>query len=143
MRRPKTRCRLLTAVLVALACASIPASAGENAHVVGPWCGFFRTNAGLVPSSACFELSVLATSGSVHTGWMHSEGHRQNVLQPGYDAIGIGVYCAPDGLIWAVENFGRYTSSSRPPYSESSPTLQPLTRPGADGRTCSGEHRVG
>jgi len=28
-------------------------------------------------------------------GWMHSPGHRANILRPGFDEIGIGIVAAP------------------------------------------------
>ena len=37
-------------------------------------------------------------------GWMASEGHRQNLLNPKYREIGVGVAVAPSGaLVWAQE----------------------------------------
>jgi uncharacterized protein YkwD len=37
-------------------------------------------------------------------GWMNSEGHRQNILNPNYREIGVGVATAPNGaLVWAQE----------------------------------------
>jgi uncharacterized protein YkwD len=41
-----------------------------------------------------------------HVGWMRSDGHRDNILHPGYTAIGIGVVCRNDGHMWATQIFG-------------------------------------
>jgi uncharacterized protein YkwD len=42
----------------------------------------------------------------LHTGWMKSEGHRANMLQTGFDSVGIAVVCS-GGRAWATQNFGR------------------------------------
>jgi luciferase family oxidoreductase group 1 len=38
-------------------------------------------------------------AGSAHTGWMRSPGHRANLLGEGWERVGIGVTCAPDGAL--------------------------------------------
>jgi len=114
---------------------------GENVLMAPPSCGYYVTSGGRVPSSACFEVQAFPSSGAAHTLWMQSAGHRQNVVQPGYDAVGIGVYCGPGGVVWAVQNFGRYSGSSRPGYTQSPPPLQPFARPDTGGPTCTGETR--
>ena len=43
---------------------------------------------------------------SVMDSWMHSSGHRANILNPNYDSIGVG-YSAEDGTPHWVQNFGR------------------------------------
>jgi uncharacterized protein YkwD len=41
----------------------------------------------------------------VMTAWMHSRGHRANIVSEDYSQIGVGVVVHPDGsLIW-VQNF--------------------------------------
>ena len=47
------------------------------------------------------------TTGELHVGWMKSDGHRLNVLDADYDAIGIGIVCRQDGAMWATQVFGR------------------------------------
>lgn len=42
---------------------------------------------------------------AVMEGWMNSEGHRANILNCGYDVIGIGVADRSGTLYW-VQNFG-------------------------------------
>jgi uncharacterized protein YkwD len=42
---------------------------------------------------------------AVMEGWMNSEGHRANILNCGYDVIGIGV-ADRDGTLYWVQNFG-------------------------------------
>jgi hypothetical protein len=42
----------------------------------------------------------------VHTAWMHSEGHRHNLLDPDVDSVGISVI-SRNGQMFAVEDFAR------------------------------------
>ncbi|AHI00696.1 CAP domain-containing protein [Kutzneria albida] len=44
------------------------------------------------------------TADAVMDGWMHSEGHRRNILDCGYASIGIGM--DSDGFYW-TQDFGR------------------------------------
>jgi len=70
----------------------------------------------------------------LHTGWMKSAGHRENILQPGFDSIGIGVVCS-GGQAWATQNFGR-ASSSTPSLSSTTPPQDPITAVKLDGLVC-------
>jgi uncharacterized protein YkwD len=74
------------------------------------------------------------TSNSSHTAWMRSDGHRKNVLQPGFDSIGVGVVCV-NGQLWATQNFGRHGNSPLPAISQDLPPLEPFVanRPGGTG----------
>ena len=40
----------------------------------------------------------------IHTGWMHSPGHRANILDAHFTALGVGVV-EDNGQLWAVEDF--------------------------------------
>jgi hypothetical protein len=46
----------------------------------------------------------------IHDEWMHSEGHRENLLSPEVDHVGIAVI-AHRGNLYAVADFSRATSS--------------------------------
>lgn len=70
----------------------------------------------------------------LHSGWMKSDGHRQNILQPGFDSIGIGVVCS-GGKAWATQNFGR-ASPSTPNLSSATPPQDPITAVKLDGLVC-------
>jgi uncharacterized protein YkwD len=70
----------------------------------------------------------------LHLGWMRSDGHRHNLLQPGFDSIGIGVVCS-NGKAWATQNFGRL-SASAPALSNAIPATEPIVATAKDGRTC-------
>jgi uncharacterized protein YkwD len=76
-----------------------------------------------------------AASGAAHQAWMQADGHRRNMLNPGFDTVGIGVYCAGDGKLWLSVNFGRVRGSAAPALSNATPPAAPLTQTGA-GVTC-------
>ncbi|MFC6342709.1 CAP domain-containing protein, partial [Nocardioides hankookensis] len=43
----------------------------------------------------------------VNRGWMHSEGHRENILRPSYRLMGIGAARDRHGRWWTSQVFGR------------------------------------
>src|SRR5262249_27305309 len=47
------------------------------------------------------------TPEAVMTGWMNSAGHRQNILDCGLKALGVGVARAADGTLYWAQDFGR------------------------------------
>ncbi len=71
------------------------------------------------------------SASSAFTGWMNSQGHRGNILNPSYNVIGVG----QSGSTW-VANFGlivddgafEVTGASEPP-PPPPPTLVPLQIP--------------
>jgi uncharacterized protein YkwD len=71
----------------------------------------------------------------LHVGWMRSEGHRANMLQRGFDRVGIGVVCS-GGRAWATQNFGRLDSSSAPSMGSSTPAEEPIVATRNDGVRC-------
>ncbi|HEX3212498.1 MAG TPA: CAP domain-containing protein [Actinomycetota bacterium] len=71
----------------------------------------------------------------LHVGWMRSEGHRANILQRGFDSVGIGVVCS-GGRAWATQNFGRLDSSSAPSMGSSTPAEEPIVATRNDGVRC-------
>jgi uncharacterized protein YkwD len=71
----------------------------------------------------------------LHVGWMRSEGHRANMLQRGFDSVGIGVVCS-GGRAWATQNFGRLDSSSAPSMGSSTPAEEPIVATRDDGVRC-------
>lgn len=46
------------------------------------------------------------TAAAVMRGWMHSEGHRDNILNKRFHRIGLGLARASDGTPYWVQNFG-------------------------------------
>jgi uncharacterized protein YkwD len=71
----------------------------------------------------------------LHTGWMHSDGHRSNMLQPGFDSVGIAVVCS-GGRAWATQNFGRLDDSKAPDMTSSTPAEEPIVATAPDGLSC-------
>jgi hypothetical protein len=43
----------------------------------------------------------------LHTGWMNSPPHRENILDSHYTLVGIGVVKSDDGVYWATQDFAR------------------------------------
>jgi uncharacterized protein YkwD len=60
-------------------------------------------------SSAGENIAVGYSSGRsvVDQGWMHSEGHRENILRPSYRLMGIGAHRDDSGRWWVSQVFGR------------------------------------
>ena len=77
-----------------------------------------------------------ATSGAIHNAWMKSTGHRVNLLAPNLDVVGIGVFCGPDGRMWATQQYGRYVNSSLPSGFGSTPSQDPIVRGDGGGPRC-------
>jgi uncharacterized protein YkwD len=83
-----------------------------------------------------FQATGPVPAGTIHAGWMRSDDHRVNVLNPGWDRLGIGVHCAEDGSVWATQEFGRTVGSDRPAVATSTPPQEPIVRPDDDGPGC-------
>ena len=47
---------------------------------------------------------------TIHTAWMHSPGHRANILSPGLSAVGIAVVPGNSGL-FAVQDFSESSAN--------------------------------
>ena len=71
----------------------------------------------------------------LHVGWMKSDGHRANMLQRGFDSVGIAVVCS-GGRAWATQNFGRLDNSGAPSMSSSAPAEEPIVATRNDGVRC-------
>ncbi|HKE99815.1 MAG TPA: S8 family serine peptidase [Actinomycetes bacterium] len=69
----------------------------------------------------------------LHILWMRSDGHRENMLQPGFDAVGIGVVCDGD-RVYATQNFGGSTGA--PAASDAIPPAEPLVATAPSGLAC-------
>jgi hypothetical protein len=61
-------------------------------------------NAGAHFSLVTENVSEAPNSAEIHDLWMHSEGHRANLLDPHVDAVGIAVVWS-NGEFFAVEDF--------------------------------------
>lgn len=83
-----------------------------------------------------FTASGPVPAGVAHVGWMRSDGHRANVLNPGWDRLGVGVFCADDGSVWATQQFGRTMDADRSAISQETPPVDPIAAPEEDGPSC-------
>lgn len=52
------------------------------------------------------NVAVAQTSTAIHDGWMQSRGHRENMLNPEADAVGIFVV-ASHGVLYATADYAR------------------------------------
>jgi cysteine-rich secretory family protein len=52
------------------------------------------------------NVAIAPTPDQVHEEWMHSPGHRQNLLSPDVDRIGVAVVAAR-GVLYAVADYSR------------------------------------
>jgi hypothetical protein len=62
------------------------------------------TEAGARFGSIAENIAVGASPETIHDGWMHSPGHRGNILNPNLTAVGIAAVRATGGL-FAVQDF--------------------------------------
>ena len=127
---------------------------GDLARIAGDWSadmassGNFRHRdlgaAGSLPGMSKFSAlgeNIAWVEGypnmgnQLHVGWMKSEGHRANMLQRGFDSVGIGVVCS-GGRAWATQNFGRLDNSGAPSMGSSTPAEQPIVATRNDGVRC-------
>ena len=76
------------------------------------------------------------SAGALHVAWMHSQEHRDNILSPGFQSVGIGVYCSADGSIWATTEFGRPSSAGQPPAYNGGTAMNPIARTDGDSVSC-------
>jgi len=74
--------------------------------------------------------------GALHNAWMHSDGHRSNILAPGFTRVGVGAYCTADGSVYLTEDFGHPTSSGAPQTSSTTPPVDPVARPDSGSLHC-------
>lgn len=57
-------------------------------------------------SAVAENIGVGSSAPVLHGMWMQSQHHRDNILDPAVDAVGIAVR-ERDGAVWAVEDFAR------------------------------------
>jgi hypothetical protein len=71
------------------------------------------------------NVAVGPSPGSIDNGWMHSPGHRANILDPKSNALGVGVV-ERDGYLYAVEDFDE--SSEQLTYGQVEARVRELLR---------------
>jgi len=62
--------------------------------------------AGVHFSALAENVAEAPSASDIHTGWMNSPPHRENLLDPGLDSIGIGVV-ERGGELFAAEDFSK------------------------------------
>ncbi len=77
--------------------------------------------------------SGMSSAGQAHLAWMRSDSHRAALLAPGLDRVGIGVVCAADGSLWAVQDFG---GPGPVPGATGTPPPGPVAAPDPGGPAC-------
>ncbi|MFM8238663.1 MAG: CAP domain-containing protein [Actinomycetota bacterium] len=104
--------------------------------------GFGHQNLGLLPITYRYTGENIAsgdkgvTVGSLHAALMRSDGHRANMLAPGFTHIGIGVTCSSTGKIFITEDFSRPTFAGYPPPWAATPPAAPIVRSDAGSFSC-------
>ncbi len=83
-----------------------------------------------------FQATGPVPAGTIHAGWIRSDDHRVNVVNPGWNRLGVGVHCAEDGSVWATQEFGRTTGADLPTVATTTPPVEPVVHPEDDGPTC-------
>ncbi len=66
--------------------------------------------AGATFSVIAENVAIGPDAESIHDGWMHSPGHRRNILNPAVTAVGIATLRGSDG-IFAVQDFSRLVAA--------------------------------
>ena len=61
-------------------------------------------------SAVAENVALSGTAESTHSGWMHSPGHRANILDVNMTGLGVGVVRVR-GQLYAVEDFSRSVAS--------------------------------
>src|ERR1700730_2921709 len=64
------------------------------------------TQAGARFTTIAENIAVAPNSATIHSAWMQSPHHRENILDPGLNGVGIGVVKGSDGL-FAVQDFSQ------------------------------------
>lgn len=86
----------------------------------------FRAHPDFIGTGENIHMGPLGAT-EAHVDWMESDGHRLNILEADYDAIGIGVVCRLDGRMWATQIFGVAGAPTTPrPVVDSGP--DPIVR---------------
>jgi Cysteine-rich secretory protein family len=95
------------------------AHSAEMANAGTIWHGSFVSEANLKALNASLlaeNVGMGADVESLHQAFMNSEHHRENILDPGLNQLGVGVVVGGDGTVYVTEDFlhSKSVSSSRP-----------------------------
>lgn len=122
---------------------------GRLADSAAAWSKVMGTSKGMVHSDLTRWLSKYnyvgeniatgskgATASGLHQGWMQSPPHRDDMLSPGFQQAGIGIYCAKNGSVWATVDFGRPWAAGQPPSYNGGTAAQPFARSDSNNTHC-------
>jgi uncharacterized protein YkwD len=51
------------------------------------------------------NVGYAGSAGAIDTGWWNSPGHRENILRPAFQAVGIAFVTDNSGTVWGVQVF--------------------------------------
>ena len=101
-----------------------------------------EAQAGAKFSRVAENVAEAVTAIIIHDAWMHSEGHRENLLDPSMDAVGIALVIR-GGQLFAVEDFDRRVHAMSFPEQEhavaslvASPNLKVIEGEADARKTC-------
>ena len=84
--------------------AAVIAQSGSLTHqdmnAIAASTGYAKTGENLLMAPAGYIALQMEDS------WMHSPGHRANILDPAFSDAGVGLATAADGSIWVAVDFG-------------------------------------
>ena len=81
---------------------------------------------GAYPAAGQNVGTTTSSAGSLHREFMASSAHRRNMLQPGFDAVGVGVACTRDGRMWVTVDLVARSQTVANRYSSSTPSSSPV-----------------
>lgn len=82
------------------------------------------------------DASPGSTAATMHSAFMKSAGHRDDIMSPGFTSAGIGVWCAPSGAMWVTVDFARKTSQGQQPAYGGGTSLEPFVRDDPSSAKC-------
>jgi len=65
----------------------------------------FPSDSGASKAENLHMISASTTAAEVESSWMNSEAHKENIINSKYTKVGIGVYQAPNGYWYFVQDF--------------------------------------
>jgi hypothetical protein len=77
------------------------------------------------PAAGENVADLVANAGDVHRQFMASPEHRRNILQPGFDAAGLGIACSGDGRVWVVIDYVARSQTAASRYNGGYPAASP------------------
>jgi len=75
-------------------------SFGENAY--GAW---YKQDMRIDNGEVVYLSTERELARYLVDGWMDSEGHRENILNPSWQELGVGIYKREDGHVFASQTF--------------------------------------